>query len=139
MKPYELLDHTADAKFRAYGRTLEEVFANAVQGMTAIVADPAQLGRAKSARITVKGKTLEGLLFNMLDEILFLHDTEHLLPAAAEQLMIRAAEQGFVLEATLVGDDSRRWPGNLKAVTYSEMIVEQLPDKTWLIQAVIDI
>jgi SHS2 domain-containing protein len=137
-KKYELLEHTADAKFRAYGRTREEAFANAVQGMTAIVADPEKLGRGRSLPITVKSKSLQNLLFDFLDEILFLHDTEKFLPALAENLTIVEHEEEFVLEATLHGDDAQKWGGNLKAVTYSDMIVEET-HHGWVIQVVIDI
>jgi len=136
---YELLDHTADAKFRARGATLEEAFSEAVRAMTAIAADPSKLETEMTFHVTVKAKTLQNLLFDLLDEILFLHDTERFLPARAEALTIVERDGAFVLDATLLGDDAAKWPANLKAVTYSEMIVEQEPDGTWLIQAVIDI
>jgi SHS2 domain-containing protein len=136
---YELLEHTADAKFRAYGNTLDETFASAVQGMTAIIADPAKLGRAMTQHIVVKGSDHEKLLFDLLDELLFLHDTEHFLAAEATMLAVTEDDGMFTLDATLAGDDSRKWPGNLKAVTYSEMLVEKQEDGTWMIQAVIDI
>ena len=136
---YELLDHTADAKFRAYGATKEEAFASAVEAMTAICADPSKLAHDQSFRITVRAKTLQSLLFDLLDEVLFLRDTEHFAPAIAEKLTITEQKGLFVLDATLRGDDARKWPGNLKAVTYSDMLVEERPDKTWLLQVVIDI
>jgi SHS2 domain-containing protein len=136
---YELLEHTADAKFRAYGATREEVFANAVQGMTAIVADPAKLGTEKAFHVSVKAGSLQNLLFDLLDEILFLHDTEKFLPARADALTVVERNGHFVLDATLRGDDARKWGGNLKAVTYSEMVVEETEEGRWLIQAVIDI
>ena len=75
----------------------------------------------------------------MLDEILFLLDTEKFIPAAAENLAIAEKDNKFVLEATLKGDDARKHPGNLKAVTYSEMLVLQRPDGTWMLQVVVDI
>jgi SHS2 domain-containing protein len=136
---YELVEHTADAKFRAFGQTREEVFANAVQGMTAIAADPEKLGRSKALHVSVKSKSLQNLLFDLLDEILFLHDTEKFLPAVAEHLTIVERDGYFILDTTLHGDDARKWGGNLKAVTYSDMIVEETPDGSWLIQVVIDI
>jgi len=36
---YEFLDHTADAKFRAYGKNIEEAFANSAAALTSIVFD----------------------------------------------------------------------------------------------------
>lgn len=135
---YELLEHTADAKFRAYGGTLDEAFANAVQGMTAIIADPEKVGKGRMQVVSIKAKSLQNLLFDLLDEILFLHDTEKFLPSSASPLRIVERNGEFTLDATLHGDDARKWPGNLKAVTYSDMIVEE-KDGRWLIQVVIDI
>lgn len=138
MKPYEILEHTADAKFRASGKTLEEAFSNAIRGLSAIVADPDALPRTQRAHIRVEGKDLKMLLFNLLDELLFLMDTERLLPAAAESMRITHGMDGYALECAVAGDDVRKHGGNLKAVTYSEMVVEQ-EEGLWIIQAVIDI
>jgi SHS2 domain-containing protein len=135
---YELLEHTADAKFRAYGKTREEAFANAVQAMTAIAADPEKLSRHRSVPVSIKSKSLQNLLFDLLDEILFLHDTEKFLPALAEGLTITERDGEFILDATLKGDDAKKWGGNLKAVTYSDMIVEE-KNGSWMLQVVIDI
>ena len=139
MIPYELLEHTADAKFRAYGETREEVFTNAVQAMTAIIADPQQIGTQKILHLAVKATSLEGLLFDVLDQLLFLHDTENFIAAKAQALTIVEREGKFILDATLFGDEATAWPGNLKAVTYSDMIVAQQQDGSWMIQVVIDI
>jgi SHS2 domain-containing protein len=135
---YELLEHTADAKFRAYGATREEAFSNAVEAMTAIAVDPAKLKTDKVHHVTVKSITLKNLLFDLLDEILFLHDTEKFLPSHAEALTIVERDGHFILDATLRGDDARKWGANLKAVTYSEMVIEET-NGHWMIQVVIDI
>mgnify|MGYP006451174011 FL=1 len=39
MKNYEFLEHTADEKFRAYGKTLEEAFINAALATAKIMTD----------------------------------------------------------------------------------------------------
>lgn len=136
---YRLLEHTADAKFQAWGTTMEEAFAAAVQGMTAIAADPDALGTQRCIPISIRSKTVENLLFDLLDEILFLRDTEKFLPARADALTIAKQNGLYTLDAMLIGDDAKKWPANLKAVTYSEMVVEERPDGSWFIQAVIDI
>lgn len=137
--PYVLLEHTADAKFQAWGPTMNDAFAAAVQGMTAIAADPQALGTQRSFPVSIRSKTVENLLFDLLDEILFLRDTEKFLPARADALTIAKQDDLYVLDALLIGDDAKKWPANLKAVTYSEMVVERRPDGSWFIQAVIDI
>jgi SHS2 domain-containing protein len=138
MIPYELLEHTADAKFRAYGKTKDAAFGNAILAMTALVVDPQKLATDQSFSVSVKAKNLSGLLFDLLDELLFLLDTEKFLCGKVENLQIAERDGLFYLEASLLGDDARKWPGNLKAVTYSEMIAEE-QHGTWVVQAVIDI
>ena len=139
MKPYELLEHTADAKFRAYGKTLEEVFANAVKGMTAIVVDPETVVKDRKIAISVEANDLKRLLFEFLDQILFLTDTQKFLAGMAEDLQITKDNKHYLLNAMLCGGDIVKYGGNLKAVTYYDMLVEQQTDGTWIIQAVIDI
>jgi len=137
--PYELLEHTADAKFRATGETLEEAFGSAVQALTALVVDPKLLDEKERQSVTVQSKTLHGLLFDLIDELLFRLDTEHLLARNVECLTIVERNDEYVLDATVVFDDARKFPGNLKAVTYSDMIVQRQPDGSWVLQVVIDI
>ena len=43
MRKYEFLDHTADAKFRAYGKNLEQAFTNAALALTNLVTDSAKV------------------------------------------------------------------------------------------------
>lgn len=139
MKPYELIEHTADAQFRAYGATIEEAFANAITALAAIITDPAKADRGREIGIELRSFDRKRLLFDLLDQALYLMDTEKFLAVGAQDLFIANSATGYTLTASLVGDDIRKHGGNLKAVTYSDMKVEQLPDGTWLCQAVIDI
>ena len=43
MKKYEFLEHTADTKFRAYGKNLEEQFSNAAIALIAVMFDPEKI------------------------------------------------------------------------------------------------
>jgi len=133
MQPYELLEHTADAKFRAYGKTLDEAFANTVTALAAIVTDPTTVGTQRSYTLTVMADSPKKLLFDFLDQIIFLMDTEEFLPVKAD---VHTHLGG--ISATIHGDDIVKHGGNIKAVTYSEMLVEETKDG-WMVQAVIDI
>jgi len=139
MLPYELIEHTADAEFRSYGATLEEAFANAITAMCAIVTDPAKAERGREAVVEVRAFDLKRLLFELLDQALYLMDTEHFLAVGADNLVIARRLGRYHLTATLYGDDVTKHGGNLKAVTYHDMEVEQRPDGSWMCQAVIDI
>ncbi len=138
MKKFELIEHTADAKFRAYGESMEEAFANAVIALTSIATTPERVRHDRAMEMQLNSETKEALLFDLIDQIIFLIDTEGFLPAEAESLGIIKTEDGFQLNARLVGDDVTMYGSNLKAATYSDMFVEE-KDGKWTLQAVVDI
>lgn len=135
---YELLEHTADAKFRAYGGSLAETFGNAIVAMTAIVVEPEKVAKTRTQKIRVAAPSLEALLFNLLDEVLFLMDTQQFIASDVSDAELKEDGHTFIFTVKLHGDDVTKYGGNLKAVTYSEMIVEAKPDG-YMVQAVIDI
>lgn len=121
---YEILEHTADAKFRATGKTLEDAFSEAVRGFAAVVGD-GERGQVRH-RIEVESENLEALLFDFMDELIFLQDTEGVVVREAESLEIEETEEGYRLEADILTD--RIDPGgsylDIKGPTYNEMKVE---------------
>lgn len=74
--PYTFLDHTADVGVEATGETLEAAVAAAVLGMFAVICDPDVVERREIKAVRAEGETPERLVFNLLDEAIFLHSTE---------------------------------------------------------------
>ena len=62
MKKYEYLPHTADVKFRAYGKNLEETFSNAATAMMNIMVDTKKVKTATTKKIETEGDDLQSLL-----------------------------------------------------------------------------
>ena len=75
---FEYLEHTADAKFRAYGRTIEEAFENAASAMFNVMIDTDTVENEIFQEIELNSEDLESLLFNWLSEILFVFEVENL-------------------------------------------------------------
>jgi SHS2 domain-containing protein len=137
---FRFLDHTADAKFQAYGRTLEEAFANAALATISLMWNPAELQPSLSRPVVVQGRDLEQLLVLFLGEIIYLFETRGFLTAAADGLTIDKTDQGFRLQATFRGDNRReRYAvfGEVKAVTYNEIKIDLGNPVT--VQVVVDI
>ena len=65
MERYRILPHTADGKFRAFGATLEEAFANAALAVASLMWDWTKVGTEASFRIEVRGRDLEQLLYQI--------------------------------------------------------------------------
>jgi SHS2 domain-containing protein len=132
MKEYEFFEHTADAKFRAYGKTLEEQFKNAAFAMTSIIFDPKKIKSIIKKNIKIEGSYQKSLLYNWLEELLYFLDTEFFLLSNVEEIKI----VGNKLTATISGDRAKNYKttGDIKAVTYQQMEI----DKNY-VQVIVDI
>ena len=144
MERYRILDHTADGKFRAFGETLGEAFANAALACASLMWDWEKVGRRVAHAVEIHGRDVEQLLYKFLEELLYLLDTRAFLLGGVEDLKIveveRDPETGFRLTARFVGDeglDRIEIHGSVKAVTYHEMKIEHRCGP-WVVQAVVD-
>src|SRR3989344_6737674 len=77
---FKFLEHTADRKFQAFGKTLEEVFENSALALFSIIYD-GKIENKKKFKIHAKGRDLENLMYNFLEEFLVLIDSKNFLPS----------------------------------------------------------
>ncbi len=133
---YKFLEHTADVKFRAFGKTLAEIFKNSALAMFNIMYK-GRIKAKKKKKIKVKGRDLESLLYNFLEELLFLLDSENFF---LSRIKVKIDEKKLELKADLEGDNAGNYKIGLdvKAVTYNEMFVKKL-GKKWVCQVVLDV
>lgn len=140
-KSYIFLPHTADAKFRAYGKTLEKAFENAAYAMTDVITDHKKV-RAKVKRaFEIESEDQKALLYDFLERFIALVDTESFLLSKIEGLKIKQIDRGFELKAVVLGDnviEKYETKTTIKAVTYQEMIIEKRKEGIML-QVVVDI
>jgi len=134
---YEYIPHTADIQFRAYGGTIEEVFNNSSVAMFKSICD-AKIGEKISKNIEVKGHDLESLMYNFLEELLVIFDSEHFLLSKMEDLKINV--ENMTLTGKAIGDSSEDYEIHLdiKAITYNEMYVKNENGK-WTAQVTLDV
>jgi len=133
---FKFLKHTADVKFQADGKTLNEAFENAALAMFNAM-HKEKVKAVKEKKIKVEGKDLENLLYNFLEELLFLLDTENLF---LSKVKVKIDEKNLELEGVVVGDDAVNYSIGLdvKAVTYNEMFVRKEKNK-YVCQVVVDV
>ncbi len=133
MEPFTFLPHTADIKIKLSGSTVNEIFENTVLAIASYVTEKT-IAKRKGKTIQVQGRDTQSLLYNFIDEILYLIDADHFIPAKAE-VMIR----GNNLKAELYGDDSSKYHlQQIKAPTYAEMEIKKT-DKNWEAIIVLDV
>ncbi len=75
---YEPLDHTAEAGIIARGATLAEAFANAAEGMYALMLDLDGIEERETREVALEAEGPEALLVDWLAELVFLTDTEEM-------------------------------------------------------------
>ncbi len=135
-KKFEFLEHTADIKFRAWGKSLNEVFENCVLAVSHVIGRGIKIKSAKEKKIEISGEDNESLLYKLIDEIIYLLDSENFVAAGAK-IEIKGKE----LKGVFYGDSSENYNGleHIKAATYAEMHVKKIGDKNFEAQAVIDV
>ncbi len=139
MRKFKYLQHTADAKFQAFGETVEEAFANAALAMVSLMWDPEKIEGEIGHKIWIRGNDEKQLLFNFLEDILFRLDSMLFFTKRTEKIRIGEKNNRLFLEAILIGDIySERYEtfGEVKAVTYNEMEIEK--NRIVMVQVVVD-
>lgn len=133
---------TADVAFRADGRTLEELLSSAAEAVVGtMVSDPLALDRQESRTVELSAESVEMLLFELLQTIIFHKDAQRLL-LRVDEVSTRQSAAGWSCTATLRGEsiDSRRQEllTDVKAVTLQGYRVARTPGG-WEAEVVLDV
>src|SRR3989344_9315117 len=136
MKKFVFLEHTADIKFRAFGKNLNEVFENSALAFTSVLHE-GKVKKDVKKKFSIKGNDLEALMFRFLEEILFLFETEGFL---LSEIKVRFGKDKKSLKVEAYGEEKldKRVRHYVKAVTYNDMFVKK-SDGCWTSQVVVDV
>jgi hypothetical protein len=63
----------------AYGESLAEAFSNSAYGLFSLIVEPNQVKEKESRKVTVQAQDAEGLLFNWINELIYIFEVERLL------------------------------------------------------------
>lgn len=140
MERYRFLEHTADAKFQAFGKTLEEAFTNAALATASLIWDWEKVEKKIEHKVEIEGKDLKQLLNSFLEEIIYLLDSKMFLLSFAEKVRIEKKGNRYALKAVFKGDkysEEYKIYGEVKAITYDEMEIED--NDHFMVQVVVDI
>nr|XP_002731823.1 PREDICTED: protein archease-like [Saccoglossus kowalevskii] len=128
---YEYLDHTADVQLHSWGSTLEESLEMVVQSMFGYMTDINTVEMTDTQRIEAEGHDMISLLYQLLDEFLFVFSAEPFF-IAKEVKIIEFDRENFKIVAEGYGEtfdlDKHPQGTEVKAITYSNMQVhEEVP------------
>ena len=129
---------TADLLVDATGKTLGEAFAQIAFAMFNMMTPIAGIAEKEEFTLEANGTDLESLLFNLMDEFLFITDVEFLVPKSVhitvdhENLSAIAVCKGERFSAA-----THEVGIQIKAVTYHMMEIKETPDG-WYVRMVFD-
>ena len=78
-KEFEVLDHTADIGIIAYGKDMNETFANAAKGMFSLITELDDVVETEHRDIELTAPDQESLLVAWLNELIYLFDVDNIL------------------------------------------------------------
>jgi SHS2 domain-containing protein len=129
---------TADVAFEAYGKDLNELFANAALAMFEVMINTKQIKPKVERKVKIEGNDLQSLMFNWLNELLVFVDSENL---AFSEFEVKVDEEKLKLEAICKGEEIKREKHetrtHVKACTYHQMEIKK--NKIWKAKVILDI
>lgn len=135
---YEIQDHTSEAKFTATGCSTEECLSEVVDAFAEL--SGGEGGQTRHS-FSSESESHEAMLFDFLDELIFLQDTEDVVISHAENISHEETDEGHRVEATVWTNPvtSRMEVLDVKGPTYSEMEFTFEKGEGWKAVAVLDI
>lgn len=141
MEKYKFLSHTADIKFQAFGKSLEDCFLSGFEALKETMTKSIQIKERNKKKIKIKGMDLKNLLYNFLEEFLFLLDAKDFITSKVSKIKInQTSDKKFELIAEIYGDKASNYKisNSVKAITYSEMLLNKENNK-FVCQVVMDV
>jgi SHS2 domain-containing protein len=134
---YEYLPHTADVKVRAVGKDFSEACIHAARSITGLLTQEIILSHQQYA-FRLHAKTKEALLYDFLNEVIYLKDVHEFVPVDAN-IHIHE-ENGWLLDGILIGDELSHYEhsGDVKAATFHDLKITEGPAET-VLEFVLDI
>jgi len=142
MKKFEFLDHPADLKIKAFGKTKEELFFNMLLGMEENL-KPELARETDKKEIKISSLDSETLLVDFLSQVLYLN---HINQAVYNDIKFNKftnlsinSGQAAELEGELIGRKVKSFGEEIKAVTYHDLEIIQKDSDKWEATVLFDI
>jgi len=128
---FKLIDHTADIGIEVEAESLEELFREAARGMFSIICENLdEVECAQEVSGSVEGEDIQELLYNFLEDLLFVFEVKRLLVKD-----VKVKIEDHHLEYTACGErvnpKKHVIATGIKSPTYHMMEIEQKGDKWW--------
>ena len=139
--PYKFIEEVtiADTAIEATGKTLTELFKSSAEAIITSLANPKTIKPAKEKKIKIKADTIDRLLFEFLEELIYLKDKNSIVFNSIE---VKVNEKEKIAEAIIKYDkikkEKQELKQDIKAITMHYFLVQQTKDG-WKANFVVDI
>lgn len=135
---FEILDHTADIGLIVYGEDLQTLFENAGEAFFHLITDLKRVRVREERKVELKGESLERLMVDWLNELLYLYEVEGLL---FKRFKVESVGENG-LKATVRGERFQEGVHmihtGVKAVTHHQIQVKR-EGNVWRGQVILDL
>lgn len=137
MLKYDLIEHTADVGVRIKGKTTKELFKNAALAIFDIIAEKtAETKLQKKIKVNEKAESIEELLVNWLNELLYFSATKNLIFSSFSITKLNDK----CIESYALGHPTKNYRINteIKAATYHQLKIKR-NSSGWQGQVIFDV
>lgn len=142
-KAFEYFDVTADIGFFAYGESLEDAYSNAACAMFNVMTDIKTVKTTEKRDFKVESEDLVSLLYDFLEELLFLFDVELLFFSKFDIDIEKVNDELYELSCVAYGEevnwDVHPRKSEVKAITFHKMDVIKQDDGSFKLSAILDL
>jgi SHS2 domain-containing protein len=136
MPKYKILEHTADFKIKAFGKTRKELFRNAMLAMEQILRPEIKNQKPETKnKIKVESENLKSLLVDFLNEINYQNETN----LEIYDKIVFDNFSDILIEAELFGKKVKRFGLQVKGATFHDLDIHQKKDGAWEATVLFDI
>ena len=138
VKPFEIIDHTADIGIVAYGADIKQVFANAALGLFNLMADLGNLKEDTKRQIELSAEDVEVLLVEWLNELIYISDVEHIIFKRFEINELSNTQLRAICFGEKIKSGQHKLKREIKAATY-HMLRLNKENGSYKVQIIFDI
>ena len=125
MRPFEIVNHTADISIKAYGKDLKALFENAALGMFNILADLEGITASTELEIKAEAPGAEELLVEWLDELLYSFYTKHIIFCEFNITGLTDTNLTAKVKGRFIGENRNRLKTEIKAATRHNLQIKK--------------
>ena len=128
-----MLSHTADTGIIAYGENLPEAFGNAAYGLFSIITDLRKVRQSETRTIEVSGADWDSLLFDWLNQLIYVFDVEHLLFKSCEVTELTETHLTAICRGERYDPSRHQLKIGVKSATYHMLKVDREENRAQVI------